>query len=770
MKRLKLIGVVLLSVMLAEFSGATLRAEYHHVDDCSVCHYAGGAESTACGSCPNNLMIKCEVVTPNSGTKATVFGPYVWTEAPFNGVCEVCHTGTMYHQNNASGDHTHFNAENCTLCHKHSDEFAHGEGQACDTCHGHDGGAGTYQSHSTHTESDSDDLKGPNKTCDTCHDTNNYFRFADSATTLSATTVCDNCHSPGGVFDGVDDPEVGAKANWEDGVYEADGTTLKAGKEKWCATCHDDNPAYSRIQLPVIIIVDNPDGSFTGTWGVSSSIPGFYGTDYHYHSTGSGSDTFTWTPAINSSGIYEVFARWSEQPSRAPDATYTIYHDGGNTDVQVDQRSNGGKWVSLGFYTFDGVNDYVELVDCPNGYVVADAIKWIKETEAGAYAPQVIGDNATWGFYATGHGMRGIVDCLDCHVAKRKHIDHIQRSFQADETTRTAITDYSDSYRLPAHALKMPRPNPSMGVKYADFSLCLSCHSAAEILPGDGSLSHTNFRDEHHVSNGINGHAYHIARNEGLADSDWDQNYADSDATCVICHNIHGPPNAAMLRHGELISTDENDRRPALDFSYRKPQPYPRATATYTATSLPAGDYEVYAWWVKGDVGLRTTKARHTITHDGGSDEVLVNQNVHGGGGGVWYLLGTYPYTEGATGTVVIDNEFYDGGRYIIADAIRWQQITGGTYEVIVDNLDAVFTNDLSTWTAASHPEQWDSDYMFIEAHLPPTDPETTLTGSAGGYIAHNTKTCYTACHNTPIYESWFRTPVLWPKVIYHPG
>ena len=123
--------------------------------------------------------------------------------------------------------------------------------------------------------------------------------------------------------------------------------------------------------------MDNTDGTFTGTWGTSSFAPGYYGTNYHYHQAGSGTDTFTWTPVIPTAGTYEVFAWWCEDPSRAPDATYTIYHDGGITDKAMDQRSNGGQWVSLGTYSFDGVGEEkVELVQNANGFVIADAIRW----------------------------------------------------------------------------------------------------------------------------------------------------------------------------------------------------------------------------------------------------------------------------------------------------------------------------------------------------------------------------------------------------------
>jgi len=242
MKTLRLIGVFYAAVVMIVVSGTVVRAEFHHVADCSVCHYSGGAESTACVSCPNNVMIKCEIMTPNSGLKGAVFGPYVWTEDPYNGVCEVCHTLTDYHRNDSSGDNTHFAAENCILCHKHSDQFTHGGGQPCDTCHGLEGGAGTAFSHATHTAETV--ARGPATAmaCGDCHDANNFPFFGDNGDkeTLSATTVCDNCHSEGGAFDGL----AAAKANWADGVYEEDGT-LKSGNDKWCAGCHDEVPANS---------------------------------------------------------------------------------------------------------------------------------------------------------------------------------------------------------------------------------------------------------------------------------------------------------------------------------------------------------------------------------------------------------------------------------------------------------------------------------------------------------------------------------------------
>ena len=178
-------------------------------------------------------------------------------DTTYNGVCEVCHTLTSHYRNDGGGSDADHSATvaggadgiNCMECHDHTKGFAHGSathGIGCDACHGHDAGwqgnanlgKGTFKSHSTHTENDSDDLRGPNLTCGTCHDTNNFPRFSDGQD-LTGTTVCDGCHSSGGVFNGVNTASgsVGAKENWASGVYS--GSVLTAGKERWCVGCHD---------------------------------------------------------------------------------------------------------------------------------------------------------------------------------------------------------------------------------------------------------------------------------------------------------------------------------------------------------------------------------------------------------------------------------------------------------------------------------------------------------------------------------------------------
>jgi hypothetical protein len=254
-----------------------------------------------------------------------------------------------------------------------------------------------------------------NKVCNACHSGINYLRtpylgprvispkadpetvdigsgpvsalftavILDHDSNVSSVTI--NLTSIGGsASQTMYDDGTHGDVNAGDGTYSymaiiPSGTSDSSKNLLITATDTDANTGQNTATLYVVepgaTYIDNTNGSATGSWPASSFISGFYGENYQYHLAGSGTDAFTWTLTITTLGTYEVFARWTQDPSRAPDATYTIYHDGGSTPVAVNQRSNGGQWVSLGTYNFDGTNDYIELVQSPNGYVIADAIK-----------------------------------------------------------------------------------------------------------------------------------------------------------------------------------------------------------------------------------------------------------------------------------------------------------------------------------------------------------------------------------------------------------
>lgn len=265
-------------------------------------------------------LIKSTLPTPNSGDKSVRFfrstgnNSFADGDSTYDGPCEVCHTKTTHFRNNGSGsDQNHSNVGGaaglkCTEnCHKHLVGFAHGgagSGTVCIQCHGHENGTlydpdmslpytagsnasqgrGTTTPHSTHTETDADDQRGPGIYCSTCHDINiiPYFKSGtdgngDGKYNLSETDVCDTCHSPNGSYNGVNSvgSSIGAKDNWNKvGIYN-NTANLTSGKEKWCAGCHDENASViQNVSAPAVI--GDEDASYT------------YGTGWGFYKTGHG--------------------------------------------------------------------------------------------------------------------------------------------------------------------------------------------------------------------------------------------------------------------------------------------------------------------------------------------------------------------------------------------------------------------------------------------------------------------------------------------------
>ncbi len=245
--------------------------------DCGSCHNPHYPDTTTdphdWSTASNLKLIRMDTTKYIPGAEEPAIyqenpGDYSFDTAPYNGICQSCHTNTTYHSNSGIGT-DHQIATACTTCHQHENGFLHGGGGTdCTDCHSDSG------SHATHLGGNN---RGPATAilCTNCHVEGLYPLF-ENGVILSETTVCDPCHSPNGTYDGVEDPIIGAKTNWTVGVYTGDALTT--GKEKWCVTCHDDSPS-------VINTTSAPDiaGDESGSF--------LYGTGYGYYKTGHGLET-----------------------------------------------------------------------------------------------------------------------------------------------------------------------------------------------------------------------------------------------------------------------------------------------------------------------------------------------------------------------------------------------------------------------------------------------------------------------------------------------
>jgi RHS repeat-associated protein len=137
-------------------------------------------------------------------------------------------------------------------------------------------------------------------------------------------------------------------------------------------------------------VLDNTATATTvvGTWPtVMTGYTTVYGNSFRTHVAGTGTDSFTWTPTLPSSGSYRVYARWVAGTDRATNATYEITGTAGTTPVAVNQQLRDGEWVLLGTFAMaPGVGHNVKLTDNANGLVVADAVKFVPDNASTVYA------------------------------------------------------------------------------------------------------------------------------------------------------------------------------------------------------------------------------------------------------------------------------------------------------------------------------------------------------------------------------------------------
>ncbi len=128
-------------------------------------------------------------------------------------------------------------------------------------------------------------------------------------------------------------------------------------------------------------------------WKLTTNT-GFFG-DYRlsarYIRAGEGLNRASWTAEIPESGRYSVYCYASEiqmpmrrgrggRRSPAQDFHFTVRHDDGADDIEVDMDVSASDWIHLGSWFFTEGKATVELSDESNGRLVyADAVKWVKE-------------------------------------------------------------------------------------------------------------------------------------------------------------------------------------------------------------------------------------------------------------------------------------------------------------------------------------------------------------------------------------------------------
>ncbi len=375
--------------------------------------------------------------------------------------------------------------------------------------------------------------------------------------------------------------------------------------------------------------------------------------DYDYHAAGDGSGVATWTFASLPAGNYQVFTRWIPFLNRATNAPFTIYD--GNTPlatIPVNQQlaptgdiSNGITWQSLGTFTVTGNTLRVRLSDNANGYVIADAVRIVKD----GIAPQVPEMDVS--------ALDRSIDTGDNTPDYDDSTQFGQAPLYTDSITHTFTIQNNGNTTL--HLTGSPRVTMT-GVAGGDFQVVTQ--PASTVAPGKATTFQIVF---HPTAVGVRTATVSIANDD---DSEHPYTFAvegtgnGESAGQVIIDN----GDASFAQVGSWTSSAD-----AAAFHGNMLTSTAGAAGTYARwmfSGLSPGNYFVYTTWASSD--SLATNAPFTVSDGiGNNTTLLVNQQIEPGlliSGRRWASVGAVNVSAGMI-TVDLKNE---GSAPVAADAM----------------------------------------------------------------------------------------------------
>jgi cell wall-associated NlpC family hydrolase len=172
-------------------------------------------------------------------------------------------------------------------------------------------------------------------------------------------------------------------------IYEAPGFGLAIRRTSRYLGSEYLPRRRSSILETSLVVLDNPTAKSVGgsdlggNWTRSTSVAGYYGDNYQTQAATTATAWARWTPRFSIAGYYDVYLRWTSGTNRASSAKVNINTATGQYARYVNQQVNGGTWYSLGRYYFNagyatGAGSVSIWATGANGYVVADAVKFVK--------------------------------------------------------------------------------------------------------------------------------------------------------------------------------------------------------------------------------------------------------------------------------------------------------------------------------------------------------------------------------------------------------
>jgi hypothetical protein len=224
-------------------------------------------------------------------------------------------------------------------------------------------------------------------------DTGNYEVYLQwPAISDNATNVPVDIRHAWGVYDSWEADETTSDGQW---VF-AGSYWFNSGSSGYVLLSNSftssrvvaDATKFVKLGNETIVEVGDPTGvSMVGTWTTASTSTTFIGSSWvnDGNPATKGNKSITFTPNLPNAGRYGIYLWWEDDTTYSNQVPVDVITASGTTTITVNQRKNGGKWVSLGNYQLgSGTATSVRIrnaVPAGSGAVTANAVDFVQEVD-----------------------------------------------------------------------------------------------------------------------------------------------------------------------------------------------------------------------------------------------------------------------------------------------------------------------------------------------------------------------------------------------------
>ena len=442
------------------------------------------------------------------------------------------------------------------------------------------------------------------------------------------------------------------------------------------------------------IVMDDANATVVGGWtavkvfGATTTLPTYYGatgsdtnsfgTNYYSKAQGAGSAYVQFTPSILVAGDYDLY-QWHPYVTNASSGVpHVITYTGGTATVNANQQTNSGNWTLLGRFNFaTGTNGNIRVLDNfpdAGNVTVADGIQLVFITATSApiigTPPQsqtvAAGQDATFSVLATGS--------TPLSYQWRFNNVNLVNATNTAYTRAAAQTNHAGNY-LVVVSNYLGSVTSAPAVLTVNYALTLTVIGSGSIFrspittnysPGTtvtltaqpaGGYDFTGWSGD--LSGTNNPISLFMATNQFVTAT------FVSTQTDIILDN----PDPLVTYTGSWTAGTSSTDKYLTNYVFATSGASVTATATYRPVISASGYYDVYIWYPQG--GNRANNAPWLVSYDGGSTNVLVNQQANGGG---WRLIaGARPFLSGTNGFVRLSNNANIS--VVLADGVRFTYV-----------------------------------------------------------------------------------------------